>query len=139
LVFNLIKTDKLLDKENQISLDFSPNYHLGPLEEPGNPYSVGSYGVTWDNWNYDTTLSVWALVARIVPQARNQGVDFESKHTAFRQWLEKSPCHEVGETLATMMDLTKFQAEIAAMVNYWCTQGNPERLEQCNRPAVDVC
>jgi hypothetical protein len=133
-LLNIIKTDKLLDRENHISLDFSPNYHLGPVEEPGNPYSLGSYGVTWDNWNHDTTISVWALVARIVPQARSQGVDFESEHTAFRQWLERSPCHKVGETLATMIDPSRSLVEIAAMVNYRRTQGNSAKLEQCNRP-----
>ena len=132
-LLDIIKIDKPLERENQVALDFFPNFHLGPVEEPGDPYSVGSYGVTWDNWNYDTTIAVWCLAIQIITKARSQGVDFESKHTMFRQWLEKGPCHKVGETIKTFMSPNSSLELIAAMVSYRRTQGNIKRLIQCNR------
>jgi len=124
-------------KKNQISFDFFPNYHVGPPEEPGNPYSVGSYGVTWDNWDNDTCLSVWCLVSKILPQAREQGIDFESQHTAFRQWLEMSPCREIGETikaLGTLQNPHPSLPAIAAMIDYRNTMGYPSGLCRPNKP-----
>ena len=133
-LLDIIKTDRVLEKENQVSLDFFPNFHLGPVEEPGNPYSVGSYGVTWDNWNFDTCRALWCLVIQILFKARSQGIDLESKHTMFRQWMEKGPCHKVEETIATIMNPESSLEVIAAMINYRRTQGKVERLNQCNRP-----
>jgi len=124
-------------KHHRLSFDFFPNYHVGPAEDPGNPYAVGSYGVTWDNWNTDTCLSVWCLVSRILPQARAQGIDFESDHTAFRQWLEMSPCREVGETLKALRHLQEPHPclpAVAAMVNYRETLGKPKKLAKNNKP-----
>jgi hypothetical protein len=146
-LLDIIKTDRPLERENQVSLDFYPNFHLGPVEEPGNPYSVGAYGVTWDNWNFDTTRAVWCLVIQIIPKARSQGIDFESKHSMFRQWMEHGPCHEIEETIAAFMtppahdeDESKEKAmnfetlkKIAAMVNYRRTGGKIEKLKQVNR------
>ena len=133
-LLDIIRIDKPLERENQVALDFFPNFHLGPVEEPGNPYSVGSYGVTWDNWNYDTTIAVWCLAIQIFTKARSQGIDFESKHTMFRQWLEKGPCHKVGETIKTFMSPNSSLELVAAMVSYRRTQGKINRLIQCNRP-----
>ncbi|PMD20946.1 hypothetical protein NA56DRAFT_540642, partial [Hyaloscypha hepaticicola] len=132
-LLDIIKIDKPLERENQVALDFFPNFHVGPVEEPGNPYSVGSYGVTWDNWNYDTTIAVWCLVIQIITKARSQGIDFESKHTMFRQWLEKGPCHKIKETIRTFMSPESSLELIAAMVSYRRTQGKINRLIQCNR------
>lgn len=97
-LLEIIRTDRMLGKEDQVSLDFFPNYHVGPKESLGE-YCVGTYGASWDNWNGDSDIAIWAMVTRIIPQARKQGIDFESPHTAFRQWLDKSPCWRVDEML----------------------------------------
>jgi hypothetical protein len=97
-LLEIIKTDRMLGKEHQVNLDFFPNYHVGPRESLGE-FCVGTYGACWDNWGGDTDIAIWAMVTRIIPQARKQGIDFESHHTAFRQWLEKSPCWRVDEML----------------------------------------
>lgn len=102
-LLEIIQTDKPKGKDTQVSLDFYPNYHLGPISVAGRDDHVGSYGVTWDNWNGDTRLAVWQLVALIIPQAEKQEQDFLSKHTMFRQWLDKTPCWRVEETLATLI------------------------------------
>jgi hypothetical protein len=142
-LLDIIKTDRPLERENQVSLDFYPNFHLGPIDEPGSPYSVGAYGVTWDNWNFDTTRAVWCLMIQIIPKARSQGIDFESEHTMFRQWMEKGPCHKIEETIAAFMTPPDPQnpeenidnlKRIAAMVNYRRTGGKVEELSQFNRP-----
>jgi hypothetical protein len=147
-LLDVIKTDRPLERENQVSLDFYPNFHLGPSDDPGNPYCVGSYGVTWENWNFDTTRAVWCLMIQIIPKARSQGIDFESKHTVFRQWMEKGPCHKIEETISTFMNPPKptddkekdkknridHLKKVAAMVNYRRTGGDVRMLEQHNRP-----
>jgi len=115
-LLEIIRTDRMLGKEDQVNLDFFPNYHVGPPEELGK-YSVGTYGACWDNWGGDTILAIWAMVCRIIPQARKQGIDFESPHTAFRQWLEKSPCWRVEEVLKTFSDPTCDVAKFAALVD----------------------
>ncbi len=116
-LLEIIKTDRPLERENQIYLDFYPLYHQGPIEIPGANSFVGNFGVTWDNWNGNTIIAVWALISRIIPQARKQGVDFESKHTMFRQWLEKSPCWKVEDTLNAIMDPKYDPATLAALVD----------------------
>ena len=135
-LLDIIQTDKPKGKENQILLDFWPNYHVGPVHEPGNPRTVGSYGVTWDNWNADTRLALWCLISRIIPQARKQDVDFESPQSMFRQWLEKSPCMMVDETLAAMMSNTTPPERIAAMCDYANYSGSVTKLKSVipNRP-----
>ncbi|TVY88963.1 hypothetical protein LAWI1_G006282, partial [Lachnellula willkommii] len=104
-LLEIIRSDRMLGKEDQVSLDFFPNYHVGPKESLGE-YCVGTYGASWDNWNGDTDIAIWAMVTRIIPQARKQGIDFESPHTAFRQWLDKSPCWRVDEMLEAISQFT---------------------------------
>ncbi|KAH8679834.1 hypothetical protein BGZ60DRAFT_554388 [Tricladium varicosporioides] len=92
--------DRLKGNERQVKLDFYPNYHQGPVEEEGNgAWCHGSFGPSWDNWNFNTCHAIWALVCNIIPKAQRQGIDFLGKHTMFRQWLDKSPCWRIEETL----------------------------------------
>jgi hypothetical protein len=72
----------------------------------------------------------------------------------FRQWLEKSPCHKVGDTIDKLMNPPKpetdppnpakdeenylqYLKEVAAMVNYRRTGGEVSALKQHNRPGGD--
>jgi hypothetical protein len=135
-LLEIIQVDKTLDKKNQISLDFFPNYHQGPIAFPGSKYHQGTYGVTWDNWNGDTRLAVWQLVATILPQAEKQKQDFLSKHTMFRQWLDLTPCWRVAETLKTMLFRqgdTRTQQEIeedfVVMCDYANSGGDKTKLK----------
>lgn len=139
-LLEIIQVDKPLEKKNQISLDFYPNYHQGPIPFPGNKYHQGTYGVTWDNWNGDTRLAVWQLASIIIPQAIEQKQDFLSKHTMFRQWLDTSPCWRVAETLATLQvhpGDTRSQYEIdedfVVMVDFPNTGGSKTKFKS-DRP-----
>ena len=105
-LIDIIKTDRPLEKENQVILDFFPTFHLGPCDDITNEYYTGSYGVTWDNCDYPTDRAVWCQVFQILTKARLQGQDFESKHTMIRQWLEKGPCHEVEGTIKALVTPT---------------------------------
>jgi hypothetical protein len=116
-LLEILKTDRPLEKENQVYLDFYPNFHNGPPEEAGNKYVTGRYGVTWDNWNGNSTLAIWSLVQCIIPQARSQNIDFEYPHTAFRKWLEDGPCWRVATTLPALLDPTTPLATLCAMVD----------------------
>jgi hypothetical protein len=116
-LLEIIKTDRPLEREYQVYLDFYPNFHKGPPSQPGNKYAVGSYGVTWDNWNGNSTLAIWQLVSRIIPQARSQGLDFESPYTAFRKWLNDGPCWRVATTLPALLSPLTPPAELCAMVD----------------------
>jgi hypothetical protein len=102
-LLEIIRTDRPKGRDNQISLDFYPNFHIGPIPVLGNKHTIGGYGPIWDNWDGDTRLAIWQLVSVIIPQAQKQQQDFHSKHTMFRQWLEKSPCWYVTETLETLI------------------------------------
>lgn len=115
-LLEIIKTDRPLERENQVSLDFFPRYHQGPPHSFAEKFT-GEYGVTWDNWNGDTILAVWALMSRILKQARKQGIDFVSKHTMFRQWLDRGPCWKVEETLQALMAPKYDPVNLAALVN----------------------
>jgi hypothetical protein len=117
-LLDVIKVDKLLEKEDQVYLDFFPNYHVGPKDFSGCTYYTGSYGVMWDNWNADTRLAIWALVARILPRALAQGIDLTRPGTAFRRWLEKSPCWRVKETLKDIMDPVIDPAKFVVSVDF---------------------
>jgi hypothetical protein len=135
-LLEIIQTDKPKGKDTQISLDFYPNYHQGPVPFPGYKYYVGSYGVTWDNWNGDTRLGVWQLISVIIPQALKQKQDFWSKHTMFRQWLDKSPCWRVSETLATLVRDTgdtrtdeEIDENFAGMCDYPNTGGSKKKFK----------
>jgi len=101
-LFEIIKTDRPIEKERQVNLEFFPNFHIGPVRSPGNIYFTGGYGATWDNFNGRTDLAIWGLVLKIMRKARKYSIDVFSKGTAFRCWLEMSPCWRVGETLEIM-------------------------------------
>ncbi|KUJ24369.1 uncharacterized protein LY89DRAFT_679531 [Mollisia scopiformis] len=120
-LLELLKVDRLKGKENSVALDWYPNYHLGP--ETG---AVGTYGVCWDNLNLDTCVGIWSIVKRLVTNAREQGIDLESPHTMFRKWLEKTPCWKVGATLNSFFYPGASHLEIAAMVQYRFSHGNPK-------------
>lgn len=135
-LLEIITTDKPKGKKSQVSLDFYPNYHVGPFPFPGNEYHTGDYGVTWDNWNGDSRIGIWALLVSIIPAARSQNVDFESPHTMFRQWLDRSPCWHVARTLEVMMDKNQTDLDFVVMVDYPNTDGSHRRFtgEIRNRP-----
>lgn len=116
-LLEIIQVDRPRGHENQVSLDFYPMYHQGPVSAPGDWTSVGEYGVTWDNWDRDTIKAVWALCTRILPQARKQGSDFESAHTGFRQFMERGPCRKVAEINRAIFDTSLSKAEFAALVD----------------------
>jgi hypothetical protein len=133
-LLEIVKTDRILEREHSIRLDFRPNYHAGPVFYPGNKYCTGEFGITWDNWNANSILAVWCLIRRIIPQARSQGIDFESKHTAFRQWLDKGPCWKVEETLEAINDPQYDPIALAALVD--CS--NPDHNGKVSRFAGDI-
>jgi hypothetical protein len=135
-LLEIIQVDKVQEKKNQISLDFYPNYHVGPISYPDNKYCTGSFGATWDNWNGDSRLAIWQLVSIIMPQAMSQNQDFWSKHTMFRQWLDKTPCWRVAETLATLErgpEDTRTDVEVdedfVVMVDYPNTSGSKSKFK----------
>ena len=142
-LLEIIQTDKPKGKDAKIALDFYPNYHVGPVSFPGYEYCTSSFGVTWDNWNGDTRLAVWELISVIFPQAQKQNQDFWSKHTMFRQWLDKTPCWRVAETLATLRrekDDTRTDHDIdedfVVMVDFPNTGGSKTKFKSKipNRP-----
>lgn len=135
-LLDIIKTDKPKEKENQITLDFFPAHHVGPILIPGSENYSGNYGVTWDNWGGDTRLAIWALMTKILPKAVMQGVDLMGKHTMFRKWLEMSPCTEIDTTLKAIMDPTMQPEKFAAVMDWANYQGNVEKLINfvANRP-----
>jgi hypothetical protein len=142
-LLDIITTDKPHGKENQIALDFYPNYHVGPISFPGNNYCTGSYGPTWDNWNGDTRVALWQLISVIIPKAQAQKQDFVSPHTMFRQWFDKSPCWRVEATLATLIreegDLrtdAEMDKDFVVMVDFPNTRGSKTKFSSKvpNRP-----
>lgn len=124
-LLDLIKEDRPKEKENQVYLDFYPNYHLGPDCRPAEGWT-GSYGATWDNWGSDTRLGIWALVAKILPRAFAQGIDMTLPGTAFRRWLDMSPCWRVEETLKALMDPTLTPQELVVQVDWPHYKGDLE-------------
>ncbi len=122
-ILDILRMDRPRGRENQISLDYFPNFHQGPADTSGSPYAIGPYGATWDNWNAYTCIAIWALICRIIGRARWQGIDFESRHTAFRRWLDKSPCYMVEETLEAMFNVDTPVRKVAMMVDWRHTQG----------------
>lgn len=135
-LLDIIKLDRPADKEDQVYLDFFPNYHVGPKVFPGYTYQTGSYGVTWDNWNGDTRLAIWALVRRIIPKALSQGIDMTKPGTAFRGWLDRSPCWRIEETLKDLMDPNIDPIKLAVSVDFPNYKGNVDRFTSKlpNRP-----
>ena len=64
----------------------------------------------------------------MIPQARVQEVDFESPQSMFRQWLEKSPCAKIDETLEAIMSIKTTSGELAAMCDYANYKGSVTKL-----------
>lgn len=131
----ILTVDRMKGKEHSVSLDFFPNYHLGP---EGGEHCQGTYGVSWDNLNLDLIAAVWSLAKRIIEKARRQGLDLESKHTMFRQWLEKQACWEVAGTLRCFRSPKAKPEDMAAMVMYHETHGRPSYFKTMHRYKFDV-
>ncbi|KAK0118180.1 hypothetical protein ONS95_012485 [Cadophora gregata] len=136
-LLEIIKTDRPLGRENQISLDFYPMWHQGP--EPyingkeWNPAFTGTYGATWDNTDMNTPLAVWSIVLRALPMARTQNVDIVSKESAFRQWLDKGLLWKVEETLQALQNPNTDPRVICALVD----SRNPDHHGNVRRWASD--
>jgi hypothetical protein len=135
-LLDIVKLDRPIEREEQVYLDFFPNYHVGLKPFPGCTYFTGSYGVTWDNWNGDTRLAIWALVRRILPKALAQGINMSKPGTAFRGWLDRSPCWRVEETLQDLMDPKIDPIKFAVSIDYPHYHGNVSRFtgKVANRP-----
>ncbi|KAI9648289.1 hypothetical protein NHQ30_002921 [Ciborinia camelliae] len=141
-LLHIIQRDRPHGCENQVSLDFYPTYHVGPCST----YQVGdkkgekklgefhSYGVSWDDTGLfvdaDTRIAIWQEVGSLVYQARSQGIDFESKHTMFRQWLDKSPCLAVEETLKVILNPHSRVENVIAHVAYGEFGGRVEKFKK---------
>lgn len=123
-LIDILTIDRLKGKEYSIALDWYPCFHLGP-----NVNRVGTYGVIWDNVDRDLRVPIWSLARRIVIKARKHGIDFESPHTMFRQWLEKSGCWAVGKTLNSFFHPDASGLEIAAMVVFCWTLGSVQAFK----------
>ncbi|KAH8597565.1 hypothetical protein B0O99DRAFT_78860 [Bisporella sp. PMI_857] len=132
-LFELIKRDRPVEKERRVNLEFFPNRHTGPISAAGNSYHTGEYGVTWDNFNGRSDLAIWALVFKILRQARRYGIDIQSEDTAFRQWLDKSPCWRVGETLQKMNEFIEHkisELELIAYIDFRKYRGNSAEISR---------
>ncbi|KAH7391435.1 hypothetical protein BKA64DRAFT_103592 [Cadophora sp. MPI-SDFR-AT-0126] len=136
-LLEIIKTDRPLGRENQISLDFYPMWHQGPEFYTNgtewNPFYAGTYGATWDNTDMNTCLAVWSIVMRALPMARAQNVDIVSKGTAFRQWLDNGLLWKVEETLQAMLSPKPDLKLICALVD----SRNPDHHGSVRRWASD--
>ena len=122
-----------------VTLDFYPRFHVGPVPSKDGDNYTGSYGVTWDNSGIDTRLAIWALVYKILNQSQKQGAGLFGEDSAFKLWLEKSPCWRVDETLiaiqqernalklATQLDFPHTLGRMHKLVNgyEWCVKRNP--------------
>lgn len=129
-MLDIVQMDRPKGKEHQISLDFFPNLHIGPILIPGaNNYS-GNYGVTWDSWLGDTCLAIWSLMTRILPIAKRRGVDLISPGTMFRKWLDMTPCLEIDATIEAIFDTNMGPVKFISMVDYLHYQGRPSKVTQ---------
>jgi len=104
-------------------------YHRGPPNSFGE-YCTGSYAVTWDNSGIPTDLAIRVMLRRIMRQAKKQGLDIVAEGTAFRKWLENSPCQEVAKTIEVFRDPESTPEMIAAYLDYRKFQGKIHRLKQ---------
>ncbi|APA09615.1 hypothetical protein sscle_05g043850 [Sclerotinia sclerotiorum 1980 UF-70] len=140
-LLNIIQRDRLRGCEHQVSLDFYPAYHVGPYSthhagEKKGEQRLGeqySYGVTWDDPGMvvaDIRIAIWQEVHGLLHQARIQGIDFESKHTMLRQWLDKSPCLAVEKTLEVLMDPDARIDQIIVHVAYREFHGDVEKFRK---------
>ena len=46
-LLEIITLDRMKGREHQVSLDFYPRFHIGPVIEDGNPQTIGGFGPTW--------------------------------------------------------------------------------------------
>lgn len=122
-LLDIVKAGRPLGDEDQVYLDFFPNYHVGPKTN-----ATGSYGVLWDDWKGDTRLAIWQLVSRILPRAFAQGIDMTKPGTAFRKWLEMSPCWNVEETIQVLMTPNARQEIRVPYIDYPRYKGNVEKF-----------
>ncbi|KAF7960817.1 hypothetical protein EAE96_000490 [Botrytis aclada] len=146
-LLDIITRDRLRGCEHQVDLDFYPAYHVGPYpihqagDQKGQRRLGGeySYGVTWDDPGMhvaDIRIAIWQEVHSLLRQARAQGIDFVSKHTMFRQWLDKSPCMLVEETLKILMDDKVTVDHIIAHVAYGDFGGRVEKYHEALKGKV---
>jgi len=117
-IMEIIKTDRPIEKERQVNLDFFPNFHFGPTRTSGNIYFTGGYGATWDNFNGRTDLAIWGLVLRIMRKTKEYGIDLFSKGTMFRKWLELSPCWRVKKALKKMVQYLNGNCNALEMISW---------------------
>ncbi|TGO30649.1 hypothetical protein BPAE_0004g01070 [Botrytis paeoniae] len=140
-LLSIITRDRLRGCEHQVDLDFYPAYHVGPYpfhqagDQKGERRLGGeySYGVTWDDPGMhvaDIRIAIWQEVHSLLRQARAQCIDFVSKHTMFRQWLDKSPCMLVDETLKILMDDDVTVDHVIAHVAYQDFGGKVEKYHE---------
>lgn len=115
-----------------MKLNWRPRYHQGPVIIPGRADTVGCYGVTWDNWNADTRIAVWAVCFSLLRAARKQGLDWTSPGTYFRKWLDQTPCLKVGETLKVLMSNDAKPIDLIAWVEYHNYRGDPQKVTERN-------
>ncbi|KAA8575045.1 hypothetical protein EYC84_004265 [Monilinia fructicola] len=141
-LLHIIQRDRGRGCERQVSLDFYPAYHVGPQRT----YQVGpkkgerkvgeqhAYGVSWDDTGMyvdsDTRIAIWQEVCTIIQLAREQGIDFESKHTMFRKWLDKSPCLAVEATLKVIMSPLSDVENVIAHVAYGEFGGRIDKFQK---------
>ncbi|KAM0168746.1 hypothetical protein ACHAPF_010663 [Botrytis cinerea] len=140
-LLSIITRDRLRGCEHQVDLDFYPAYHVGPYpfhqagDQKGERRLGGeySYGVSWDDPGMhvaDIRIAIWQEVHSLLRQTRAQGIDFVSKHTMFRQWLDKSPCMLVEETLKILMDDEVTVDHVIAHVAYGDFGGKVEKFHE---------
>ncbi|QSZ37632.1 hypothetical protein DSL72_008731 [Monilinia vaccinii-corymbosi] len=156
-ILHIIQRDRGRGCERQVSLDFYPAYHVGPHKT----YQVGAkkgekksgehhaYGVSWDDTGMyvdsDIRIAIWQEVCTILQLAREQGIDLESKHTMFRQWLDKSPCLAVKATLKVIMSPHSDVENVIAHVAYGEFGGRVDKFRKSkpgkvpNKPEGSQC
>jgi len=83
-----------------------------------------AYGVTWDDFGYNSTLGIWQIVSQALTQAISQGVDLISVDSAFRQWLEMGLLTKVPEILKAILFEEEDPLQLAAMLDYGSTKGD---------------
>jgi len=132
-LLEIIKTDRPIERERQVNLEFFPNFHIGPEKFPGDIYFTGQYGATWDNFNGRTDLAIWGFVLRIMRKVREYGIDLYGKGTAFRRWLELSPCWRIEKALEQMEEYLNGKCgaiEMIAWLDYKLYRGKKYKITQ---------
>jgi hypothetical protein len=138
-LIDVVQMDKPKGRERQVSLDFFPSLHIGPIVIPGGNNYFGNFGVTWDSWQGDTCLALWALLCHILPIADELKIDMITPGTMFRKWLDMTPLVAIDETIEVLLDKEdKFPsiAKLVSMFDYMNYKGRPELLTRVvpNRP-----